>query len=283
MSDTVTNGKISDVFADLLKSKRLPHAVLIEGTTDEIRQQAAWFLAGFAVCKGENKPCKKCSDCLKSEAKAHPDIIVPKSSGKTNIITMETMRDIIMAANIVTNEADTKVFILNDVDKRMKPDVQNAFLKILEEPPLSALFVLTCESSKRMLKTILSRVQVFSLKAEAEPSDEIKKLSKEIISGILSLDEMDLILATEKLKSRDSFKEVLPVVSEYLRLALIASLGVEESDDTALLISRRITKSKIISLIDTTTNAIVKADSNVNCTLLSTWLCTEYRRISWQK
>ena len=40
----------------------------------------------------------------------------------------------------------------------MTEQAQNALLKILEEPPASALFLLTCENRGQLLETIRSRV-----------------------------------------------------------------------------------------------------------------------------
>ncbi len=275
--------EIKNTFSQVLSSGRMPHAVLIEGGNAALRQEAIDYLKSYAVCSSDNRPCFECNNCIKANKGGHSDIITPKSSGKTNIINMETMRSLIMDASVIPNDADTKVFILHDADTRMKEDVQNAFLKVLEEPPLSTLFILTCESSKRMLPTILSRVQVFKLKADSETSQQAKDLSVDIINGILSLTEDKLIYATAKLSTRDLFKETLVQVSEYLRKALSESVGANTDDELSYAIAKKLTKSRIIDLIDLSSKAIIRSDRNVNMTLLCTWLCGEYRRISWQR
>ncbi len=275
--------QIKDLFLGTLDASRMPHAVLIQGGNENSRKEAVQFLSRYAVCSAENRPCGECKNCIKASAGGHSDIYTPKLSGKTNIISIEAIRELIKDASIIPNEADTKVFILYDVDKRMSEVVQNAFLKILEEPPQSTLFILTAESSKSMLPTILSRVQVFSLKNEDVVNEETDDLAKEIIKGILSPNEVSLLYATVKLKDRPTFKETLAVVSEYLRLGLNKSVGVKVDNELASAIAKKLTKSRIISLIDLTSKAIMKADRNVNMALLCTWLCGEYRRISWQR
>lgn len=272
---------ITELFYDTIAARRLPHAVLIEGGNESTRLEAVHYLSQVAVCSSDNKPCLECSNCLKSRNLSHCDIYTPKLSGKTNIISIEAIRELIKDASIVPNEADTKVFILYDVDKSMSEVVQNAFLKILEEPPQSTLFILTCESSARLLSTILSRVQVFSLKNENTTDENIDALAKEIIDGILSPNEVKLLYATVKLNTRPMFKEVLTQVSEYLRLALNKSVGTDIKDEKACAVAKKLTKTKIISLIELSSKAIIRADRNVNMSLLCTWLCGEYRRISW--
>lgn len=275
--------KAQELFSNILSSRRMPHAVLIEGNNKEKRQNAAHILAQSAVCCGDKRPCGVCKGCIKAKKNAHPDIYTPKLSGKTNIISVEAVRELIKDCSIIPNEADTKVFILYDVDKCMPEISQNAFLKILEEPPQKTLFILTAESSKKMLSTILSRVQVFSLKNEDDTDEEIDALARDIINGILSLSEDKLLYATAKLNNRAIFKDVLNRVCEYLRQGLSSSVGNNDYTKEAKAIAKKLTKSKIIRLIELSSKAIIRADRNVNMALLSTWLCGEYRRISWQR
>ena len=274
---------VKDTFSDLVSNRRMPHAVLIEGGTQEKRQNAAKFLAMYAVCSSDTRPCGVCKNCIKAKNMGHSDIYTPKLSGKTNIISVEAVRELIKDASIIPNDADTKVFILYDTDKCMPEISQNAFLKILEEPPQSTLFILTAESKKKMLSTILSRVQVFTLKNEKAFDEQASTLALEIVEGILSLNEHKLLLATAKLNNRVVFKDTLNVVSEYLRHGLSQSVGNNLQSDTAKAIAKKLTRQRIIGLIELSSKAIIRADRNVNMALLTTWLCGEYRRISWQR
>lgn len=273
--------QIEQFFSELINARRIPHAVLIEGGNDELRKESADYLARYAVCKESNRPCGVCNGCKKAKIHSHPDIYTPKLSGKTNIINIEAVRELIKDASIIPNEADTKVFILHNVDKCLPEISQNAFLKVLEEPPQSTLFILTAESSKRLLSTILSRVQIFSLNTQNSVDEETNALATDIINGILNPSEARLMYATAKLTNRAQFKEVLSGVSEYLRQGLSCAVGADNLSEQAHAIAKKLTKSKIIGLIELTSKAIIRADRNVNMTLLCTWLCGEYRRISW--
>lgn len=277
------DAQIIEMFSSAFSRGRMPHAVLIEGGNSELRQQATQYLSVYAVCSGDSRPCMTCKNCQKAKTNAHPDIYTPKLSGKTNIIAVDAIRELIKDASIIPNESDTKVFILPDVDKSMAEISQNAFLKILEEPPQSTLFILTAESSKSMLSTILSRVQVFSLKNENSADEATDALAQDIIDGILNISEVKLLYATAKLNNRQLYKDVLSVVSEYLRLGLSHAVGTQTDSDIAHAISKKLTKERIIALIDVTSKAIIRADRNVNMALMCTWLCGEYRRISWQR
>lgn len=275
--------KIKEQFSDILNSHRMPHAVLIEGADADTRKKVADFLSKGAVCSGDFRPCEICKNCIKASKNAHPDIYTPKLSGKSNIINVDSVRELIKDSSIIPNEADTKVFVLYDVDKCMPEISQNAFLKVLEEPPQSTLFILTAESSKKLLSTILSRVQIFSLQNKNEIDEEVDALAKEVVDGILALSEDKLLFATAKLNNRVLFKEVLKRVCEYLRQGLSYSVGVKSDSDIACSIAKKLTKQRIIGLIEISSKAILRADRNVNMALLCTHICGEYRRISWQR
>src|SRR6476661_301276 len=50
----------------------------------------------------------------------------------------------------------------------MTTEAQNAFLKLLEEPPADTLLILTANSARSLMPTILSRAQQISINAPAE-------------------------------------------------------------------------------------------------------------------
>ena len=60
-----------------------------------------------------------------------------------------------------------RVLILEHVD-RMQDSVKNALLKILEEPPADAFFILTAEHKNAVLPTILSRVRTYAFNERSE-------------------------------------------------------------------------------------------------------------------
>lgn len=89
-----------------------------------------------------------------------------------------------------TRTGDNLGVIIEDANF-MGIDAQNAFLKLLEEPPNNTRFILTTQSEKHLLDTILSRCQVI----------EILSPNKKTISETVSLDTKDesLLLTTNGL------------------------------------------------------------------------------------
>lgn len=64
-----------------------------------------------------------------------------------------------------------KVLIVENADK-MQEGARNAFLKILEEPPSYAIFILTTAHRGAIMPTILSRVRPYNFKERDEKSQE---------------------------------------------------------------------------------------------------------------
>lgn len=70
-----------------------------------------------------------------------------------------------------TTQGMKKVVILENVD-RMEESARNALLKILEEPPEGALFILTTERRGAVMQTILSRVRTYNFVDRSMPQQQ---------------------------------------------------------------------------------------------------------------
>lgn len=264
---------------------RVPHAIVIESRDSEKAMNLAVFLSMYAVCKNPIKPCGQCEQCHKAKNKAHADInyiSLPKDRKQNSI---DQMREIKKDSIIKPNEAKAKVYIFPFADIRLSEIVQNSFLKLLEEPPQNVYFILLCENSKKLLNTILSRSSVFRLKTKDVFSDNAVENAKKIVKGILSGREYDLLKALYVLSDKNSADEILLVVKLILRDGMAVSVGAKAvfDDENARELARRFTRAKLIDMIELTENAKLKIPKHININLLTTWLCREYRRISWQR
>lgn len=161
-SDFIGNKRIRDQLECLIDSKRFPQAVVIEGEQGTGRKTLARMLAQALVCRGDEKPCGQCAQCRKAQERVHPDVFEYVSATAANSFHIDVVRDVIKDVYVQPNEAAHKVYILANADS-MSISAQNALLKVLEEPPSYAVFILTVRSKSKMLPTILSRSVVFSL------------------------------------------------------------------------------------------------------------------------
>lgn len=274
------------IIRDLIRSGRRPHTVIIEGDSKDERDNAALLLAASAVCTADDKPCLRCNQCRKVLDGQHPDVIIPPPSktSKTGIISQTELRvNYLPQASIIPNEADTKVFIFTDADRLLQIGSQNSLLNLIEEPPQSLLFIFTVEKAKALLSTVRSRALIITL-SRTDPTDEAaEQTAAQITDGVVDLYEYDLLVTLSHLTKKAEAEAALAAFTEKLRLALCFESGVVTDDSCAVKLTRKLSRVQIIALIEATINSIAKLKTNVNLQLLMTRLCTQYRRITWQK
>lgn len=269
-----------------MNSDRLPNAVIINGGDKGSRKDAADFLALRAVCCSDikSRPCGYCRHCIKAIDDCHPDITYAVPKNKTKTISMEQLREeLIPDFYIKPNESDTKVYIFSEADSTLRADHQNALLKSIEEPPQGILFIFTTENAVGLLTTIRSRAQLFSLPVNSAVDKDTDELAKEILAGIISIHESDLLFTTGKFKSKDMIKEVIPQVSEYLTDALSVSVGNRSDSDIINRFGKSVSRLRIIKMINMCDEILYKANTNINLNILNTYICSTLRRIKWQK
>ncbi|MEE3493229.1 hypothetical protein [Ruminococcus sp.] len=271
---------------ELIRSGRLPHTIILEGGEKDERDSAALLLAAGAVCREANPPCLRCNPCRKVLDGIHPDVFRPEPSKnlKSGILSLKDLRDSYLSQmSVRPNEADCKVYIFTDADKLLREDSQNALLKTIEEPPQSLYFIFTVQSAKSLLLTVRSRAHIMTLHREDVRDEDTEATADKLIDGVVSLYEYDLLHTLYTLSDKARLEETLCVFTEKLRQALSFYSGVMTDDPSVKKLTRKLDRRRVIALIEITNEAVNRLKTNVNIQLLTTWLSSQYRRITWQK
>lgn len=166
---------------------RLAHAWILTSPSHEDTMRAAREIAAAAVCqRGADVPCGQCRSCRKAFGGTHPDIAVirrlPDRSGNLRRdIIIDQVRDMILDAPVLPIEADRKAYIIEEAE-RMNLNAQNAALKLLEEPPACAVFILCTANPDLLLETVRSRCSLLSLGgAEDMPDPDAARAADEYL------------------------------------------------------------------------------------------------------
>ncbi len=167
--------KLLDNLENICKSGRCGHLYIFEGERGIGKSTIAMHFAKSLICDNASG-CGSCDSCKSFERLAHPDVILVSETEKSEI-GVDTARSLIKEAYLRPQISKKRVFIIKNAEKLNK-SAQNALLKIIEEPPEYAVFMLLCENPAMLLNTILSRGVRIAL----------PPLDKESLMGILKDD-----------------------------------------------------------------------------------------------
>lgn len=213
--------------------EHLLHSYIVASQSEQARDRLSLDLAAAMLCRSDGvRPCRTCRDCRKVYDGVHPDVIyvAPDPDAKVPTIKVDQIRSIAATAYILPSEAEKKVYVLRQADT-MNLSAQNAFLKLLEEPPQSAAFILAAASPELLLPTVRSRCALLRDPTEQlQESDEIRTLAEDYLRAVASQDRLTLLrwcLAQEGMDAQ-TLAAFLPVVQHWL-VHLLA-----EPDETVL-------------------------------------------------
>lgn len=114
--------------------------------------------------------CGVCDSCRRLESGTHPDILTISPAGEQTQIFQFWDRDnrppgvLSRTLNYAPTLGRKRVYIIEQCDT-LTPSAANSLLKVLEEPPPYALFLLLAPHASRVLPTILSRCQMVRINA----------------------------------------------------------------------------------------------------------------------
>ena len=178
------------------------------------------------------------------------------------------------------NEAPFQIFIIHEASG-MGEEAQNALLKILEEPPATARFILASRSRDDFRQTILSRVTAFAISEDSgqaageKENPKAAAAAKEILKAVSTKNEYNIIVSTGALeKDKKAFRSALEKMLLMLRNAIVSRYRDIENDDEGieLRLTRTFTDREMMAMQEEIKALLADADKNANDNLLLTRL-----------
>ena len=141
-----------------IKQQRILPGYLIYGSYGTGKTSLARIFAKAILCENSSSgnPCRTCTACKNSDSD------ITEVDGAT-YNKLEDMTHILESAHYLPFSAKKKVFIIDEVHMLTMHSF-NAFLKTLEEPPATAVFILVTTNPDKVPATIRSRCLVLETK-----------------------------------------------------------------------------------------------------------------------
>ncbi len=146
---------------------RLAHAYIVVGDPKTVGAALAVRILQKIFCKQRGAPCGGCTVCRHVAQRTHEDALWVEPQMKSRQIGVEAVRETIQQRMQQTAYAGQwKACVIVGSD-RLGREAANAFLKTLEEPTGSSLFLLLTDTPQLLLATIVSRCQMLVLHDDA--------------------------------------------------------------------------------------------------------------------
>lgn len=279
--DTIPgNEAVKDSLRAALKS-RFPQAVLLTGPTGSGKMQMARTLAAALLCTGDGeRPCGACPSCHKLQNGAHPDLDVIDEG--ENDLPVSLAREIRQKVCVLPNDSDRRAVILRHAHK-LNTAAQNALLKVLEEPPRYAFFILTSEQPGAVLETIRSRCTRYQLAPPQQPEtnlDELLPLVTPFVQALADADEYRMLLAAMGLEKQQKagFKAALGLLQSALRDAVFCANALPGRIVPALSaeterLAARVDSGRLLKLYDFASTLSARTEINAAAAIQCAGLC----------
>lgn len=198
---------IVSVLQGAIKKNTIPHAILFSGSRGTGKTTLARLFA-------------------KAIGVSDVDLYEIDAASNRGIDDVRELRE---AVYTLPYESERKVYIIDEVHMLTK-EAFNALLKTLEEPPSHVVFILATTEEEKLLDTILSRCQVFRMRA---PSREVLAITVTDIAKkegfTLSPEAADLIA----IAADGSFRDALGVTQKVI---MASGDVIGDADEVAAII-----------------------------------------------
>jgi hypothetical protein len=161
--DAVAQPAAARALRTAIANDQLGHAFLLVGPRGVGQHELSRTFGAALNCEVSTSgdPCGACETCRRFGRDTHTALITFEPEGANHLVG-SVREDWIPTASRSLTEGRRRLIRIVAAD-RMNEAAQNAFLKALEEPPPSTIWVLEAESDQPLLDTILSRCRRLDL------------------------------------------------------------------------------------------------------------------------
>lgn len=204
--DVVGQEHITTTLKNSILNGRVSHAYLFTGPRGVGKTTTARILAKSLNCKNpkDAEPCQECVNCKDMAEGKLMDVYEIDAASNRGIDEVRSLRE---SVKYKPTQGEYKIYIIDEVHM-LSTESFNAFLKTLEEPPDSVVFIFATTDIHKVPATIISRCQRYDFRRI--PMEVTKQQLKSIADQEeIKIDDKTLTLIAKKsdggLRDAESF------------------------------------------------------------------------------
>lgn len=204
LEDLLGQELVVEILRNAASQNKLGHAYLFYGPRGTGKTTAARILAKLANCetrrddekfRKKGEPCNKCRPCTEIDGGRALDVVELDAASNRGIDEIRNLKE---GIRLSPTSYLYKVFIIDEAHQLTKA-AMDALLKVLEEPPAHAIFILATTEYEKLPATITSRTQRF----------HFRRIPTQLI-----LEKLTKIAKAEKLKIDNAALELIATAAE---------------------------------------------------------------------
>jgi len=209
------------------------HAYLFVGSRGTGKTSMAKMLAACLNCvDGPTvEPCGVCESCVSIASATSMDVIEMDAASNNSVDDIRELRDSVQYAPV---SGRYKVYILDEAHM-LSSAAWNAFLKTLEEPPPSTIFVLATTEAHKIMDTVVDRCHRFDFR---RPTVEQLATVVQRVAGKESIEIAPEAVALVARNATGSYRDALGTLEQLVTYSgaaiatedVLAVLGVADDD-----------------------------------------------------
>ncbi|HEY6762131.1 MAG TPA: DNA polymerase III subunit gamma/tau [Baekduia sp.] len=232
-ADVIGQEHVVRTLRNAIERGQVHHAYLFVGSRGTGKTSMAKMLAACLNCVNgpTTEPCGVCESCVSIASATSMDVIEMDAASNNSVDDIRELRDSVQYAPVT---GGYKVYILDEAHM-LSTAAWNAFLKTLEEPPPSTIFVLATTEAHKVMDTVVDRCHRFDFR---RPTVEQLATVVQRVAGKESIDIAPEAVALVARNATGSYRDALGTLEQLVTYSgssiatedVLAVLGVADDD-----------------------------------------------------